>query len=45
MKKGEQELLDALNAALETLNSSGEFDTIYDSWFEGIVEIKRYFID
>ena len=37
-KKGEKEFVDALNAGLESLNSSGEFDTIYDSWFEGILK-------
>jgi aspartate/glutamate/glutamine transport system substrate-binding protein len=38
VKKGEKEFLDALNTGLESLNSSGEFDTIYDSWFEGILK-------
>lgn len=38
VKKGGKEFLDALNTGLESLNSSGEFDTIYDSWFEGILK-------
>lgn len=38
VKKGEQELVDALNAALESLKSSGEYDTIYDGWFEGLLK-------
>jgi aspartate/glutamate/glutamine transport system substrate-binding protein len=38
VKKGEKELLDALNSGLEALNSSGEFDEIYNSWFEGILK-------
>ena len=38
VKKGEQEFLDALNAALESLKSSGEFDTVYNSWFEGLLK-------
>ncbi|MCG7344616.1 transporter substrate-binding domain-containing protein [Sporosarcina sp. ACRSL] len=38
VKKGEKELLDALNNGLETLKSSGEFDEIYNSWFEGILK-------
>ena len=38
VKKGEKEFLDALNAGLEALNSSGEFDEIYNSWFEGILK-------
>ena len=37
-KKGEQEFVDALNAALETLKSSGEFDTVYSSWFDGLLK-------
>ena len=38
VKKGEQELLDELNKALESLHSSGEFDNVYNSWFEGILK-------
>ncbi|WP_203229679.1 transporter substrate-binding domain-containing protein [Filibacter tadaridae] len=34
VKSGEKEFLDALNKALEAQNSSGEFDKIYDKWFE-----------
>jgi len=37
-KKGEKEFVDALNSALESLKSSGDFDTIYDSWFEGLLK-------
>ena len=38
VKKGEQEFLDELNKALESLKSSGEFDAIYNSWFEGLLK-------
>ncbi|MFC5588628.1 transporter substrate-binding domain-containing protein [Sporosarcina soli] len=38
VKKGEKEFLDELNAALESLRESGEFDKIYDSWFEGLLK-------
>lgn len=38
VKKGEQEFIDALNTALESLKSSGEFDTVYNSWFEGLLK-------
>lgn len=38
VKKGGKELQDALNTGLESLKSSGEFDTIYNSWFEGILK-------
>lgn len=38
VKKGEQQFIDALNAALESQKSSGDFDTIYDSWFEGLLK-------
>ncbi len=38
VKKGEKEFLDALNAALESVRESGEFDKIYDSWFEGLLK-------
>jgi putative glutamine transport system substrate-binding protein len=34
VKKGEQEFLDALNDALESLKSNGEFDKVYNNWFE-----------
>ncbi|MEK3935338.1 transporter substrate-binding domain-containing protein [Sporosarcina sp. FSL W7-1349] len=34
VKKGETELLDALNAALKELHESGEFDNIYNNWFD-----------
>jgi aspartate/glutamate/glutamine transport system substrate-binding protein len=34
VKKGEQEFLDALNDSLETLKANGEFDTVYNNWFE-----------
>lgn len=34
VKKGEQEFLDAINDALESLKSSGKFDEVYNSWFE-----------
>lgn len=32
VKKGETELLDALNAALKELKENGEYDKIHDSW-------------
>lgn len=35
VKKGNTELLDKLNKALETIHSNGEFDKVYDKWFEG----------
>ena len=38
VKKGEKELVDALNTALESLKSNGEFDTVYNSWFEGLLK-------
>ncbi|MFF2753739.1 transporter substrate-binding domain-containing protein [Psychrobacillus sp. NPDC058041] len=34
VKKGNTEFLDALNKALETLKSNGEFDKIYNKWFD-----------
>ncbi len=34
VKKGEQEFLDTLNDALESLKSNGEFDKVYNNWFE-----------
>jgi len=34
VKKGEQEFLDALNDSLESLKANGEFDTVYNNWFE-----------
>lgn len=34
VKKGNTEFLDALNKALEKLHSNGEFDKVYDKWFE-----------
>ncbi|SES30725.1 transporter substrate-binding domain-containing protein [Psychrobacillus sp. OK032] len=34
VKKGNTEFLDALNQSLETLRSNGEFDKVYDNWFE-----------
>ncbi len=34
VKKGNTELLDKLNKALETIHSNGEFDKVYDKWFE-----------
>lgn len=38
VRKGEQEFLDELNTAMESLRSSGEFDAIYNSWFEGLLK-------
>jgi putative glutamine transport system substrate-binding protein len=38
VKKGEKEFREALNAALESVKSSGEYDKIYDSWFEGLLK-------
>ncbi|MEK5071349.1 transporter substrate-binding domain-containing protein [Sporosarcina sp. FSL K6-1508] len=38
VKKGEKEFTDALNSGLESLISSGDFDTIYDSWFDGLLK-------
>lgn len=34
VKKGNTELLDKLNKALETIQSNGEYDKAYDKWFE-----------
>lgn len=34
VKKGNKDLLDKLNKALETIHSNGEFDKVYDKWFE-----------
>lgn len=34
VKKGNTELLDKLNKALETIHSNGEFDKVFDKWFE-----------
>ena len=38
LKKENKEFVDELNEALESLESSGEFDKIYNSWFEGILK-------
>jgi aspartate/glutamate/glutamine transport system substrate-binding protein len=34
VKKGEKELLDELNKALETIKSNGEYDKIYKKWIK-----------
>ena len=34
VKKGEQEFVDALNEAFESLRSSGKYDEVFDTWFE-----------
>lgn len=34
VKLGNKELLDNLNKALETIHSNGEFDKVYDKWFD-----------
>src|SRR6185312_5960975 len=38
VKKGEQEFLDALNDSLETIKANGDFDTVYNSWFDGLLK-------
>lgn len=34
VRKGEKELLDALNKALKTIKSNGEYDKIYKKWIK-----------